>query len=163
MKDYKSMEMKNSLRRWRHCAVLCFGLTATINAQTPSYSDAIRPVPAILEHADDLFRQSQWNDCLDRLQELATFPLNPSQAEQHDYMKAVASMHKDLPGCEILLKKYLQDYPTSPYTAEVQLELGSYLLFHGDAQGALVEFDKVNTGEISVARQQLLFVRKAQA
>lgn len=163
MKDYKSMEMKTTLRRWGQSAVICFGLTTTIYAQTPVYSDATPPVPAILEHADDLFRQSQWNDCLDRLQELSAFPLNPSQTEQHDYMKAVASMHKDLPGCEILLKKYIQDYPTSPYTAEVQIEFGSYLLFHGDAQGALIEFDKVNTAEISIPRQHLLFFRKGQA
>lgn len=157
------MEMKTALRRWGQCAVLCFGITATIHAQTPAYSEANPPVPAILEHADGLFRQSQWNDCLDRLQELAAFPLNPLQTELRDYMKAVASMHKDLPGCEILLKKYLQDYPTSPYTAEVQIEYGSYLLFHGDAQGALIEFDKVNTDEISIPRQHLLFFRKGQA
>lgn len=132
-------------------------------AQRPAYATTTSPQEALMAQAEEAFRQAEWADCLDRLQELKASAADEAASEAAAFMVAVASARRDLAGSDELLRNYLTRHPRSAHAAEARMELGTWLLRHGDPQGALAELNRVTTREIAAPRQPDLFFRKGQA
>lgn len=116
-----------------------------------------------LQQAEYLFSQHLYRDCLDRLQEWGDMALSSSEQERLECLKALATAGLNDSDSEYLLKRFLSEYPTSTYAAEIKLALGTHYLYNNQSDLALNVLQQINVAEIKPTEQPLLFFRLGQA
>ena len=97
-----------------------------------------------------MFRNGNYNGCIDQLNYMRTLSPTPCQAEEADYYLALASLYIGDDEAVDLLNRFLEDYPESHLCPDVKAAIGEYYLTRANYSEALTWFDKVDSEALSL-------------
>ena len=146
--DYEIMKKQIIL------TALCCVIGTTSQAQINRQDAA-----GYLERGILMFKDQNFEGCIDQLARLHNLNATPAQEEEAMYYFGLATQGLGDDEALIIFKKFLADYPTSTRRADVMMSIGDFYFNHGNYAEALAEYNKVNQLALNSARAEELCYR----
>lgn len=112
-----------------------------------------------LERGVLMFKERNYEGCIDQLARLHSLNATAEQAEEAMYYLGLATQGLGDDEALIIFKKFLVDYPVSPRRADVMMSIGDYYFNHGNYAEALAEYNKVEPVALTDTRVEELSYR----
>lgn len=112
-----------------------------------------------LERGILMFKDRNYEGCIDQLARLHGLNADAKQAEEAMYYLGLATQGLGDDEALIIFKKFLADYPVSPRRADVMMSIGDFYFNHGNYAEALAEYNKVEPAALTDTRLEELSYR----
>ena len=109
----------------------------------------------------ELFSLKNYPGCIDKLEAYKQHSKDADLVQEADYMIVYAAYEQGRPKAEELLKGYLEDYPDSRHSDEVNFLIGSVHFGRGEYQKAIFWFNDSNIDMLSPEQQETYSFRLA--
>lgn len=129
------------------------------NATTPSDFNNV-DASGYLARAEAMYRDGNFNGCIDQLAYLDTFQLTPQQQQRRLYLGAMATLLSGDDESLELLQDYMLRYPQSVDSPRVRVALGDYYFSRANYADALCEYKAVAPKALTAPQLQETMFRQ---
>lgn len=109
----------------------------------------------------ELFSLKNYPGCIDKLEAYKQHAKDADLIQEADYMIVYAAYEQGRPNADELLKDYLEDYPASRHSDEVNFLIGSVHFGRGEYQKAIFWFNESDIDVFSPEQQEVYSFRLA--
>ena len=109
----------------------------------------------------ELFSLKNYPGCIDKLEAYKQHSKDADLIQEADYMIVYAAYEQGRPNADELLKDYLEDYPASRHSDEVNFLIGSIHFERGEYQKAIFWFNESDIDMLSPEQQEAYSFRLA--
>ena len=109
----------------------------------------------------ELFSLKNYPGCIDKLEAYKQHAKDADLIQEADYMIVYAAYEQGRPNADELLKDYLEDYPASRHSDEVNFLIGSIHFERGEYQKAIFWFNESDIDMLSPEQQEAYSFRLA--
>ena len=109
----------------------------------------------------ELFSLKNYPGCIDKLETYKQHAKDADLIQEADYMIVYAAYEQGRPNADELLKDYLEDYPASRHSDEVNFLIGSIHFERGEYQKAIFWFNESDIDMLSPEQQEAYSFRLA--
>ncbi len=109
----------------------------------------------------ELFNLKNYPGCIDKLTAYKQHAKDADLIQEADYMMVYAAFEQGRANADELLKNYLEDYPASRHSDEVNFLIGSVHFGRGEYQKAIFWFNESNIDMLSAEQQETYSFRLA--
>lgn len=109
----------------------------------------------------ELFGLKNYAGCIDKLEAYKQQATDADLIQEADYMLVYAAFEQGRPHTDLLLKEYLDTYPTSRHSDEIEFLIGSIHFEHGEYEKSIFWFNESNIDLLSPEQQEAYTFRLA--
>ena len=109
----------------------------------------------------ELFSLKNYAGCIDKLEAYKQHSTDADLIQEADYMLVYAAYEQGRPNADELLKDYLEEYPASRHSDEIDYMIGSVHFERGEYEKAIFWFNEADIDMLSPEQQEAYSFRLA--